>query len=331
MTDSAVAEPELLELLERMALVQPGETVQADALTGGVSSDIWLVRRGADTFVVKRAREKLNVAAEWHAPIDRGAAEEAWLRFVAAAVPGCVPRVLAVDEESFAIALEYLDAAEYRNWKSELLAGRVDVGVAATLGTTLGRIHAVSSGTPGLPAQFANQELFESLRIEPYLLRTADAVPEAQAALDAVVAGLREPGRALVHGDLSPKNILVGAVPVILDAECATWGDPAFDAAFCLTHLVLKQVHLPDHAAELRRAAEAFERAYLDEVVWEDAAETQARIARILPALALARVAGASPAEYLDDGERERIRASAVLALNTGRALVDVLDEQAGA
>lgn len=331
MTESAAPEPGLLELLERMALVEPGESVRAEALTGGVSSDIWLVRSGAGSFVVKRARARLLVAAEWHAPIDRGAAEEAWLTFVAGAVPGCVPRVLAVDEESFAIALEYLDAAEYRNWKTELMAGRVDVGVAAALGSTLGRIHAVSSGTPGLPAQFANQELFESLRIEPYLLRTAEAVPEAAAALEAVIAGLREPGRALVHGDLSPKNILIGSAPVILDAECATWGDPAFDAAFCLTHLALKQVHLPQHAAELRRAAVAFERAYLEEVVWEDAAETEERIARILPALALARVAGASPAEYLDDDERARIRASAVLALNTGRALEDVLDEQAGA
>lgn len=331
MMASVVPEPELLELLERMALVKPGEPIRAEALTGGVSSDIWLVQRGADAFVVKRARERLNVEAEWHAPIDRGAAEEAWLRFVGMAVPGCVPRVLAVDQESFAIALEYLDAAEYRNWKNELMAGRVDVGVAAALGTILGQIHAASSSTPGLPAQFANQELFESLRIEPYLLRTAEAVPEARAALDAVVAALREPGRALVHGDMSPKNILVGAAPIILDAECATWGDPAFDAAFCLTHLVLKRVHLPEHAAELRRAAEAFERAYLDEVVWEDAAETRARIARILPALALARVAGASPAEYLDEREREQIRARAVLALNTGRALGDVLDEQAGA
>ena len=34
--------------------------------------------------------------------------------------------------------------------------------------------------------------------------------------------------RVLVHGDFSPKNLLAGAGgPVILDAECAWYGDPA--------------------------------------------------------------------------------------------------------
>lgn len=319
------------ELLERMALIEPGESVQIEPLTGGVSSDIWLVRRGTQSVVVKRAREQLKVAAEWHAPVDRGAAEAAWLEFVSEAVPGCTPRVLATDEESFAIALEYLDAREYCNWKGELMVGRVDEQFAGELGRTIGRIHAASTRTPGLAGRFANQELFESLRIEPYLRRTAEAVPEVRDAIDAVIDGLREPGRALVHGDLSPKNILVGAGPMILDAECATWGDPAFDAAFCLTHLALKEVHLPSRAAAFRSAADAFERAYLDEVVWEDASETRSRIAQILPALVLARVAGASPVEYLDGNERERARAAAVEALRTGRSLWDVLDEQSGA
>ncbi len=46
---------------------------------------------------------------------------------------------------------------------------------------------------------------------------------------------------ALVHGDVSPKKVPAGPRgPVFLDAECAWYGDPAFDLAFCLNHLLLK-------------------------------------------------------------------------------------------
>ena len=66
---------------------------------------------------------------------------------------------------------------------------------------------------------------------------------------------------ALVHGDVSPKNILVGPdAPVLLDAECAWYGDPAFDIAFCLNHLLLKAVLLPHHLDELMQAFEALAR-----------------------------------------------------------------------
>ncbi|WP_308466117.1 phosphotransferase family protein [Rathayibacter soli] len=327
---SAVGE-EATALLEHIGLIAPGEPVRIEPLSGGVSSDIWLVRRGAEKFVLKRAREQLKVAADWRAPVGRGASEAAWLEYVGTAVPGCTPRVLATDAVTFAIALEYLEPDEYRNWKSVLMAGEVNPGTAETVGRLLGQIHASSTRKPGLANRFANQELFESLRIEPYLLRTADAVPESAHAIADVVDGLRTTQLALVHGDLSPKNILVGTRPIIIDAECATWGDPAFDAAFCLTHLALKEVHLAPHRLEFREASQRFERAYLNEVTWEPPADTHARIMRILPALLLARVAGASPVEYLDHAERAKIKAIAVEALRSGDPVWELLDQETGA
>jgi len=326
-----VMNPEgLSTLLERMDLIAAGEAFRSVELHGGISSDIWLVHRGEGSFVVKRAREQLRVSSDWRAPIDRGASEAAWLRYVAVVAPGYSPRVLAVDEESFAIALEYFDTLKYRNWKEDLLAGRVDENFAWHLGDVLGRIHAASTITPGLAERFANQELFESLRIEPYLLSAADEVPEASTALEAVIEGLRGPGRALVHGDLSPKNILIGERPVILDAECATWGDPAFDAAFLLSHLAIKEIHLPYSAGPLRQSAVAFESAYLAAVEWEEPGEIGSRISRILPALVLARVAGASQVEYLSEEERAYLRRSAIVALNSNRRLQDVIDQRDG-
>lgn len=318
---------EAVALLERMGVLPAGAAVSVEPLPGGVSSDIWLIRRDDDQVVLKRPRGRLKVAADWQAPIDRGASEAAWLEYVAAAVPGACPRVLGYDAASFAIALDYLDPARHRNWKSELLGGNVDAGFAGAVGAQLGRIHAASARTPGLDAEFDHQDLFESLRIEPYLLRAAAAVPAARERLEAVAASLREKRLALVHGDGSPKNILVGERPVFLDAECATWSDPAFDAAFCLTHLNLKRLHLPGHAHALRAAADAFEAAYLAEVDWEDAKDAAARIARILPALLLARVAGASPAEYLDEPARARVGSIALEALLTGRPVQDLIDD----
>ncbi|UNK70443.1 aminoglycoside phosphotransferase family protein [Microbacterium sp. H1-D42] len=308
-------------LLVRMGLVPVDPADAADdatfvPLTGGVSSDIRLVRIGGRTVVLKRALAQLKVDAEWSAPIERGEAEARWLRYAATVVPDAVPKVLATDDASYAIALEYLAPEQYPNWKTQLLAGDVDAGTAAAVGRMLGRIHSASAAASDLAADFANDDLFESLRIEPYLRRTADAVPEATDAIEEVIALLQSNRRALVHGDVSPKNILIGAAsPVLLDAECATWGDPAFDVAFCLNHLVLKAVHLPELAAQFEFAADALRAAYLEQVDWEPGSDIDARIDRILPALQLARVAGASPVEYLDRRARATVRQRALAAL----------------
>ncbi|QIG39432.1 aminoglycoside phosphotransferase family protein [Microbacterium sp. 4R-513] len=317
-------------LLERVGLIARGEPYEEEPLTGGVSSDIRLVRTERGSFVLKRALERLKVEAEWRAPLGRVASEAAWLDFAGSVAPGSCPRVLVFDAESFTMALEYLDPAAHRNWKAELLAGRIDVEVAASLGETLGRIHAASVSTPGLAERFDNAELFEALRIEPYFVRTAAAVPEVQTPLHEVIDELRRTRLALVHGDVSPKNILVGPHPVILDAECATWGDPAFDVAFCLTHLELKAVHLPHRAADLHQAADVLRAAYLRRVDWEHTDAATRRVDRILPALLLARVEGASPVEYLDAAARGRVRNATIEALRTGAPVRLLLHPTAG-
>lgn len=116
---------------------------------------------------------------------------------------------------------------------------------------------------------------------------------------------------ALVHGDISPKNILRGPHgPVILDAECAWYGDPAFDLAFCLNHFLLKTVIAGSQETQqkLMLAFDAMSQSYFHHITWEPAGEYEARVATLLPCLILARVDGKSPAEYLQGRHANNVR-----------------------
>lgn len=302
-------DPVIRDFLMAQSLVSD-DGFEAEPLTGGVASDIWLVRDDARCFVVKKALAQLRVRQAWHAPVSRNASEVAWMIEAGRVVPGAVPSVLAHDTHAGTFAMDYLDPTTHPVWKAELMGGRVDPDFAARLGATIGRIHAATAGQAHIAAAFDHDATFHALRLEPYLEATARVHTDLAAPLAALVRQVAETKHALVHGDVSPKNILVGPDgPVVLDAECAWYGDPSFDLAFCLNHLLLKAVHLPAHASALLAAFETMTRAYLAEVNWEPPAEIEARTAALLPALTLARVDGKSPVEYLtDDAVQQRVR-----------------------
>ncbi|REG51031.1 phosphotransferase family enzyme [Paraburkholderia sp. BL6669N2] len=305
--DSALA---LLESLRRMRLIRPAEQPVLTPLTGGVSSEIVRVDTSTGVFCVKRALAKLKVAADWSAPLERNAAEVAWMRLAATLVPGCVPSILGEDEEGCAFAMTFLKPADYRLWKGDLMDGVASVETARAVGTTLATIHRATADDGALASEFSTDANFFALRLEPYFLATAAANPDCAEALERLSNDTARTRRALVHGDVSPKNILVGkAGPVFLDAECAWYGDPAFDVAFCLTHLLLKCVLRPDSSAGYLACFDALNDVYFAGASWEDAAALEARAARLLPALLLARVDGKSPVEYLKTEEdRAKVR-----------------------
>ena len=293
--------PDVAAFLIRAGLLPPGDRAAATPLTGGVASDIWMVRGPRGVFVVKRALARLRVAQLWNAPVSRNASEVLWMEEAARIVPGAVPTVLAHDPALGAFAMEYLDPARHPVWKDRLARGCVDVAAAAAVGRTLAAIHARTAASPEVARRFANRAVFHSIRLEPYLEATARVHPDLAEALASLVADTLRGERALVHGDVSPKNILLGPNgPVFLDAECACYGEPAFDLAFCLNHLLLKCLIAPAAAASALMASfAALAAAYLDGVAWEEAAAIEARAARLLPALLLARVDGKSPVEYI--------------------------------
>ena len=300
----------LLEDLQRAGLLAPGEAATIVPLTGGVSSDISLVTTGGRRFCVKRALAKLKVAADWRAPVERNRSEVEWMRVVAGVVPGAVPEILADRSADGWFAMSYLEPLSHPLWKAELRDGRIDAAFAEAVGVTLARIHASSAAAPALATRFSTDHIFYPIRLEPYLAATAEKHPDCAARLASLIAQTQANKRALVHGDISPKNILRGPRgPVFLDAECAWWGDPAFDLAFCLNHLLLKCVWRPQWAVLYLHSFDRLASAYLAGVDWEPAKEIEARVAGLLPGLFLARVDGKSPVEYIvEDVDRDRVR-----------------------
>lgn len=291
-------------------LLEPGDQAVLEPLAGGVSSDIFLVRSRTNRFCVKRALARLKVAADWHAPVERNRSEVEWLKLAGEIVPRAVPRILADRSADGWFAMEYLEPEAHPVWKAQLRDGVIDPLFAERVGRTVARIHAATAGDARIVRRFATDHIFYPIRLEAYLVATAERHADLAGVLLEIVRVTQSHKLALIHGDVSPKNILSGPNgPVFLDAECAWYGDPAFDLAFVLNHMLLKCLWRPPHAAEYLACFDTLVCAYLDGVVWEPPAVLESRAARLLPGLFLARVDGKSPVEYLtDESERERVR-----------------------
>lgn len=315
MTEATQAVPlEFTRALRELGLAEAGVALTGVALTGGVSSDIWRIDNTLQGAVcAKRALAKLRVAADWRAPISRNLYEARWMQTAAAAAPGSTPGVLGQHAALGVLVMRFLAPADHQGWKQLLHHGHADPETAHAVGRMLARIHSYSAARPELAAQFDTDAIFFDIRLEPYLLATAERHPELAPQLRALVAQTQEHRIALVHGDVSPKNILVGRCgPVLLDAECAWWGDPAFDIAFCANHMLLKCVWNPAARADFLACFEALTEAYLAGVDWEPREAIESRAAALLPGLLLARVDGKSPVEYITaEADRETVRRAA--------------------
>ena len=303
----------LARALRNMALVSARTPIASAPLPGGVSSEIFRIDLPSGPVCLKRALPKLKVAADWRVPVERNRSEVDWMRVAGAIVPAAVPSILGEDRATGCFAMAYLSPDTHPVWKDLLRIGVVDPVTAAAVGDTLGRIHAATADRADIAARFQTDDLFHALRLEPYLEATARAHPELAPRLAALVETTRTTKRVLVHGDFSPKNLLIGpAGPVILDAECAWYGDPAFDLAFVLNHLLLKGAWQPQWRARYVNAFATLSAAYLAHVGWESPAGCEARAAALLPALMLARIDGKSPVEYLTrDAQKDAVRAFA--------------------
>lgn len=277
-------------------------------LTGGVSSDVFHVIEGENEFVVKRALAKLRVAADWHAPLDRNHYEHRYLSVVSAISPASVPAVLHINDEMGYFTMSWLGEG-WDNWKEQMHAGTCSTETAALAGKLMGDIHRETANRPDLRAEFPTDKNFDELRLDPYLRATADKHPNLKPLIDAEITRIASTHDGLVHGDFSPKNILVrsGAI-TLLDCEVAWYGDTTFDPAFLLNHLLLKSHYHAPADNGLRAMFDAAVTAYIQARGFtpEEADSWSRRVARLLLMLLLARVDGKSPAEYIAPHEEKK-------------------------
>lgn len=292
---------------------QPVGAWEGTALDGGVSSDIRVITGDHGRLVVKRALHRLRVAANWPADPRRSGIEVRALR-VARELLGAehVPEVLWERPEQHAFGMQAIDP-RMRNWKTDLIGGRVDLRTAWASGMLLRRLHAGSAARADLRTSFADLTNFHELRIVPYFERVAASRPAVAAAVAGVIDAMAERRSVLVHGDYSPKNMLVdGDQIVILDFEVAHWGDPSFDVAFCLSHLLLKRFRQGADVNAFSAAIMRFLDGYEAEAV---AFIDDSHVARVLGCLLLARIDGDSPVDYLNQLDAETVRHYAMALL----------------
>jgi aminoglycoside phosphotransferase (APT) family kinase protein len=300
---------DIIDALDRMHLLTGG-VPKGEALVGGISSDIWRIDLPDRPICIKRALAKLRVSADWQAPVQRNLYEARWMKVARRVAPNGVPEVLGQDEITGTLAMSYLPTERYPLWKALLRDGVVDLSFAASVAETLVQIHSATAADPSIGLDFPTDAIFRDIRLEPYMMQTGRAHPALAHRMKTLTETTLRNKFALVHGDVSPKNILCGPYgPVFLDAECAWWGDPAFDLAFCLNHLMLKCLWVPAARHALLRSFLAMTEAYLRGVDWEPPAALEARAAHLLPALFLARVDGKSPVEYIkEEAHRDKVR-----------------------
>lgn len=304
--------------------VGPGNTVRR--LSGGVSSFIAVVDEegGAGAWVAKAARQRLDVQAEWIADPRRAYREGIILQALGRSLgPVRVPEVYRMHDAPPILELEWIGPPAV-SWKAELLAGRADLAVVEALAEGMAVLHELPV-PPGLAGPDGTDPegaaLFDSLRLDPYYRQVAADRPEHAAALAALIADCTDarPAR-LVHGDFTPKNVLVtGGPPVLLDWEVIHAGDPAFDLGMLSAHLILKACLMPAAWPAARTLARAY-RGPAD----------PARAVRHAGAIMLARLWGKSRVEYLT-AEPARAAAAAIggRALHDGcGSLTELLDDR---
>lgn len=303
-----VDKEKMIRKLVSMQLIDSKFPVTFRPMTGGVSSDIWLIDNFVRRYVLKEARSRLKVADYWEADLSRNYAEQQFIHFVRQFVPEAVPDILFSDPELPFFIMEYL-GPPLENWKQKLLEGRFETKDAVRAARLLANIHNQGRNDPEVKDLFDYSGNFHALRIEPYLITTGQRNPALQPLFEAEAQRLNHCRETLVHGDFSPKNILVSDERmVLLDHEVANYGDPAFDLAFLLNHLLLKMFYLGETAMELPDLATTAWNTYFDQIEEPFLTTLKRRTPHLLLMLMLARVDGKSPVEYLDRQQQDFIR-----------------------
>jgi 5-methylthioribose kinase len=316
-------------------VVQNAGELNVRELGGGVSNLVLRIdfnRERHSGWVIKQSLGKLRVRDDWRSDRSRVFREAEAIRLLRPVLGAqAVPELILLDRENFLYVMTAAPEGA-RVWKDDLLAGQVDLETATMVGNLLATLIRATSADRSLCEPFADRTVFDQLRLDPYYRTTAARHPALRGEFSSLIADCLQVQSALVHGDFSPKNILLHAGGVLLiDFEVVHWGDPAFDAGFLINHLMLKALYRPQYASRYLDAVRAFWKPVQPAPGASDPG-FERRTVRHLGALMLARIDGKSPVEYLqDEATRDQARALARQLLRERPARLETALEWASA
>jgi aminoglycoside phosphotransferase (APT) family kinase protein len=297
------------DYLSRRGLVRDSRQLVIRELGGGVSNEVLIVEGPEGRWVAKQSLGKLRVEDDWRSSRERIFREAAAIESLGSILDGAVPQVVHVDRENYLYVMTAAPEGS-RMWKQSLLEGRVEQPVAEKAGKLLAAMIRAGEANPAFRTEFEDRTVFDELRVDPYYRTTASRHPDVAEPLQRLIQDSWSIRTSLVHGDYSPKNMLVRDGEVFLiDFEVVHWGDPAFDSAFLLNHLMLKAFYRRGDASRYFQAAKGFWGALASGAGESAGSGFEAMTVRHLGGLMLARIDGKSPVEYLrDEDTKESVR-----------------------
>jgi len=306
--------------LNQEGLINGNDNTLVEHLSGGVSCRVWKISVNNDRWVIKQALEKLDVKADWFSDVERIHREHEVMKQLELVIPDSnIPKILHVDYVNHIYMMTCAEEG-VQTWKECLMDGVFNAETAKSAADILSLIHSQSHKIDEqVKAKFSDQKYFIQLRIDPFHRFLINKYPELSTEINTLIEELTDQKTCLVHGDFSPKNMLVeksGHI-VLIDYEVAHWGNPVFDLAYCLGHLMLKAWHLKKPAEIL-------------ELISVFMANYKGQVSNLLPHLGLmllARMDGKSPVNYIqDDTLKQIIRTTAINWIKGGDSGLNVLD-----
>ena len=295
----------VVKYLTDKKVISASDNAEVEVLTGGVSNVVLAITTANQKLVLKQALAELAVSEKWLADQRRAIVEADAIKLFNQLSPDQVPKLIFLDPERFILVLERVPVGS-TVWKSDLLAGVINPDVGAGLGKTLATWHNYGEVTASAKIKFMEDKLFEQLRIDPFYRFVAAKNPQIEVAIRKLINELEGDKTTIVHGDFSPKNIMVSMDDqiFILDFEVTHVGNPVFDLAFLIAHLLCKFFRAEDHLQVklLTNTASAFVKEY------EKLRPISASVTKHAALVALARVEGKSPVNYLNDGAKEKLQ-----------------------
>jgi len=295
----------VVEYLTSKNVIQKSDNPQVEVLTGGVSNVVIAITTANQKLVLKQALAELAVSEKWEADQRRAIVEANAIELFNKLTPNQVPKLIFLDPDRFILVLERVPVGS-TVWKSDLLAGVINPDIGLKLGATLASWHNYGEKSAEAKIKFMEDSLFEQLRIDPFYRFVATKNPQIEVPIRKLINELEGDKTTVVHGDFSPKNIMVATNDdiYILDFEVTHVGNPVFDLAFLTAHLLCKFFRTEDrlHAKLLANTAISFMKEY------QTLRRISPSVTRHAALIALARVEGKSPVNYLSTDAQQKLQ-----------------------